>query len=100
MRHNIALTITLGILLAACSTATPEATPTSLPTLPPKPTNTPPPTATMAVPPPDPVKVEAREFEKSQMIEELEETQKTLEDYSQKLENTLEECCPEHSPTD
>ena len=46
------------------------------------------------------VKVEAREFEKSQMIEELEETQKTLEDYSQKLENTLEECCPEHSPTD
>ena len=46
------------------------------------------------------VKVEAREFEKSQMIEELEETKAKLESYSQKLEATIEEYCPEQSRTD
>jgi hypothetical protein len=46
------------------------------------------------------VKVEAREFEKSQMIEELEETKTKLEDYSKKLEGLIEEYCPEQSPTD
>ena len=40
------------------------------------------------------------EFEKSQMIEELEDTKTKLEDYSQKLEETIEEYCPEQSPTD
>jgi hypothetical protein len=46
------------------------------------------------------VKVEAREFEKSQMIEALEETKTKLEEYSQKLEATIEEYCPEQSTTD
>ncbi len=46
------------------------------------------------------VKVEAREFEKSQMIEELEGTKTKLEDYSKKLEGLIEEYCPEQSPTD
>jgi len=46
------------------------------------------------------VKVEAREFEKSQMIEELEGTKSKLEVYSQKLEALIEEYCPEQSPTD
>ena len=41
------------------------------------------------------VKVEAREFERSQIIEELEEAKAKLEDYSQGLERHLEECCPE-----
>jgi vacuolar-type H+-ATPase subunit I/STV1 len=41
------------------------------------------------------VKVEAREFERSQIIEELEEAKAKLEDYSQGLEEHLEECCPE-----
>ena len=41
------------------------------------------------------VKVEAREFERSQMIEELKEAKTKLEDYSQSLEKHIEECCPE-----
>ena len=41
------------------------------------------------------VKVEAREFERSQIIEELEKTKAELEDYSQRLEEQLEECCPD-----
>ena len=41
------------------------------------------------------VKVEAREFERSQMIEELKEAKTKLEDYSQGLEKRIEECCPE-----
>jgi hypothetical protein len=41
------------------------------------------------------VKVEAREFERSQIIEELEKAKAKLEDYSQGLEKHLEECCPE-----
>ncbi|MEJ2363877.1 MAG: hypothetical protein P8075_16075 [Deltaproteobacteria bacterium] len=41
------------------------------------------------------VKVEAREFRLSQMIEELEKAKAELEDYSQGLEKQLEECCPE-----
>jgi len=41
------------------------------------------------------VKVEAREFERAQIIEELEEAKAKLEDYSQGLEKHLEECCPE-----
>ena len=41
------------------------------------------------------VKVEAREFERSQIIEELETAKAKLEDYSQGLEKHLEECCPE-----
>jgi vacuolar-type H+-ATPase subunit I/STV1 len=41
------------------------------------------------------VKVEAREFEREQMIEELEEVKAKFEDYTQKLEKHLEECCPE-----
>ncbi|MGD2185185.1 MAG: hypothetical protein PVI71_03615 [Desulfobacterales bacterium] len=44
------------------------------------------------------VKVEAREFEKSQMIEELGASKVKLEDYSQKLEGLIEEYCPEQSP--
>jgi tRNA(Phe) wybutosine-synthesizing methylase Tyw3 len=46
------------------------------------------------------VKVEAREFERSQMIEELEEAKGKLEEYSQRLEDLVEECCPEQSPKD
>ena len=41
------------------------------------------------------VKVEAREFERSKIIEELEEAKAKIEDYSQGLEKHLEECCPE-----
>ena len=41
------------------------------------------------------VKVEAREFERSRLIEELEKAKVELEDYSQGLEKQLEECCPE-----
>jgi vacuolar-type H+-ATPase subunit I/STV1 len=41
------------------------------------------------------VKVEAREFERSQIIEELEKAKAKLEDYSQGLERHLQECCPE-----
>jgi vacuolar-type H+-ATPase subunit I/STV1 len=41
------------------------------------------------------VKVEAREFERSQIIEELEKTKAKLEDYSQGLEKHIAECCPE-----
>ena len=44
------------------------------------------------------VKVEAREFEKSQMIEELEAAKGKLEGYSKKLEALIEEYCPEQSP--
>jgi hypothetical protein len=43
------------------------------------------------------VKVEAREFELSQIIEELEDAKAKLDDYSRKLEKRLEECCPEES---
>jgi hypothetical protein len=45
------------------------------------------------------VKVEAREFERVQIIEELEAAKAKLEDYSQKLEKEIEECCPEESRT-
>ena len=41
------------------------------------------------------VKIEAREFEHSRIIEELEKTKADLEDYSRGLEKRLEECCPE-----
>ena len=41
------------------------------------------------------VKVEAREFERAQIIKELEKAKAELEDYSQGLEKHLEECCPE-----
>ena len=41
------------------------------------------------------VKVEAREFERSRSIEELEKTIAKLKDYSQGLEKHIEECCPE-----
>ena len=41
------------------------------------------------------VKVEAREFERSQIIEELEKAKAKLEDYSLGLEKHIEECCPE-----
>jgi vacuolar-type H+-ATPase subunit I/STV1 len=41
------------------------------------------------------VKVEAREFERVQIIEELEAAKAKLEEYSEKLEKELEECCPE-----
>jgi PHD/YefM family antitoxin component YafN of YafNO toxin-antitoxin module len=46
------------------------------------------------------VKVEAREFERSQMIEELEEAKGKLEEYSQRLEDLIAEYCPEQSPKD
>ena len=46
------------------------------------------------------VKVEAREFERAQIIEELGEAKTKLENYSQKLENLINEYCPEQSPTD
>ena len=39
--------------------------------------------------------VDDREFELSQIIEELEKTKAKLEDYSQGLEKHIEECCPE-----
>ena len=41
------------------------------------------------------VKVEAREFRLSQIIEELEEAKAKLEAYSKGLEEHLEECCPD-----
>ena len=41
------------------------------------------------------VKVEAREFERSRIIEKLEKDKAELEGYSQGLEKQLEECCPE-----
>ena len=44
------------------------------------------------------VKVEAREFERSQIIEELEEAKAKLESYSEGLERHLEECCPDDLP--
>lgn len=43
------------------------------------------------------VKVEAREFERVHIIEELETAKAKLEDYSQKLEKEIEECCPEEN---
>lgn len=43
------------------------------------------------------VKVEAREFERMQIIEELETAKSKLEKYSQKLEKEIEECCPEEN---
>jgi len=39
--------------------------------------------------------IQAREFERSEIIEELEKAKAKLEDYSQGLEKHLEECCPE-----
>jgi hypothetical protein len=44
------------------------------------------------------VKVEAREFERSQMIEELEEAKGKLEEYARRLEDLIAEYCPEQSP--
>ena len=41
------------------------------------------------------VKIEAREFERVNIIEELETAKSKLEDYSQKLEAEIEDCCPE-----
>jgi hypothetical protein len=41
------------------------------------------------------VKVEAREFERSRIIEDLEKAKVELEDYSKGLEKQLEECCSE-----
>jgi hypothetical protein len=46
------------------------------------------------------VKVEAREFERLQIIDELEAAKAKLEDYSKKLEKEIEECCPEESRKD
>jgi hypothetical protein len=46
------------------------------------------------------VKVEAREFERVQFIKELEVAKAKLEDYSKKLEQEIEECCPEESRKD
>ena len=46
------------------------------------------------------VKVEAREFERIQIIDELEAAKAKLEDYSKKLEKEIEECCPEESRPD
>ena len=46
------------------------------------------------------VKVEAREFERVQIIGELEAAKAKLEDYSKKLEKEIEECCPEESRTE
>ena len=43
------------------------------------------------------VKVEAREFERSHIIEELETAKSKLENYSQKLEKEIQECCPEEN---
>ncbi|MGD2096627.1 MAG: hypothetical protein PVG35_03545 [Desulfobacterales bacterium] len=43
------------------------------------------------------VKVEAREFERVHFIEQLETAKSKLEDYSQKLEKEIEECCPEEN---
>ncbi len=43
------------------------------------------------------VKVEAREFERIEIIEELETAKSKLEDYSKKLEKEIQECCPEES---
>jgi hypothetical protein len=46
------------------------------------------------------VKVEAREFERIEIIDELETAKAKLEEYSKKLEKEIEECCPEESRTD
>jgi hypothetical protein len=46
------------------------------------------------------VKVEAREFERIQIIDELEAAKAKLEVYSKKLEKEIEECCPEESRAD
>ena len=43
------------------------------------------------------VKVEAREYERAHMINELEAAKSKLEDYSQKLEEEIQECCPEEN---
>ncbi|MBW2437656.1 MAG: hypothetical protein PVI49_10065 [Desulfobacterales bacterium] len=43
------------------------------------------------------VKVEAREFERVAIIEELEMAKSKLENYSKQLEKEIEECCPEES---
>ena len=43
------------------------------------------------------VKVEAREFERIEIIEELGAAKSKLEDYSKKLEEEIQECCPEES---
>ena len=43
------------------------------------------------------VKVEAREFERVHMIDELETAKARLESYSQKLEKEIQECCPEEN---
>jgi hypothetical protein len=43
------------------------------------------------------VKVEAREFERLHIIEELETAKSKLEDYSQKLEKEIQDCCPEEN---
>ena len=43
------------------------------------------------------VKVEAREYERANMINELEAAKSKLEDYSQKLEEEIQECCPEEN---
>jgi len=46
------------------------------------------------------VKVEAREYERTQIIDELETAKIKLEEYSKKLEQEIEECCPEESSSD
>ncbi|MDM8536310.1 hypothetical protein QUF70_06120 [Desulfobacterales bacterium HSG17] len=46
------------------------------------------------------VRVEAREFERSQFIQELEEAKAKLEDYSQGLEKQLRECSAHKSKRD
>jgi hypothetical protein len=43
------------------------------------------------------VKVEAREFERVHIIEELETAKSKLENYTQKLEKEIQECCPEEN---
>lgn len=43
------------------------------------------------------VKVEAREYERVHIIEELQAAKSKLEDYSQKLEKEIQECCPEEN---
>jgi hypothetical protein len=46
------------------------------------------------------VKVEAREFDRMQIIDELEAAKAKLEEYSKKLEKEIEECCPEEARPD